>query len=92
MYRLLAAEHGEIGERRAQLAHPAYAAPELLAERPNQVYSWDITKLKAPATWTYFDHDSAVLQGILHACRGRMLQGRGRAMRSSRRSSFPRRR
>ena len=50
MYRLLAAEHGGVRERRAQLEHPAYAAPELLAERPNQVHSWDITKLKGPAT------------------------------------------
>jgi transposase InsO family protein len=54
MYRLLAGEHGEVRERRAQLAHPAYARPELLAEAPNEVYSWDITKLKGPATWTYF--------------------------------------
>ena len=54
MYRLLAGEHGEVRERRAQLAHPAYARPELLAEQPNEVYSWDITKLKGPATWTYF--------------------------------------
>jgi len=54
MYRLLAGEHGKVRERRAQLAHPAYARPELLAEQPNEVYSWDITKLKGPATWTYF--------------------------------------
>jgi putative transposase len=53
MYRLLAAS-GEVSERRDQLAHPPYAAPELLAERPNQVYSWDITKLKGPAKWTYY--------------------------------------
>jgi putative transposase len=54
MYRILAAEHGGVRERRAQLTHPPYAAPELLAERPNEVYSWDITKLKGPAKWTYF--------------------------------------
>ena len=54
MYRLLAAEHGGVRERRAQLEHPAYAAPELLAQAPNEVYSWDITKLKGPAKWTYF--------------------------------------
>jgi putative transposase len=54
MYRILAAEHGGVRERRAQLEHPAYAAPELLAERPNQVHSWDITKLKGPAKWTYY--------------------------------------
>ena len=34
--------------------HPAYAAPELLAERPNELWSWDITKLKGPAKWTYY--------------------------------------
>jgi putative transposase len=54
MYRVLAAEHGQVRERRAQLAHPAYRAPELLAERPNEVWSWDITKLKGPAKWTYY--------------------------------------
>jgi putative transposase len=54
MYRVLAAEHGGVRERRAQLEHPAYAAPELLAERPNEVFSWDITKLKGPAKWTYY--------------------------------------
>ena len=54
MYRLLEAEHGPARERRDQLRHPPYAAPELLAERPNEVYSWDITKLKGPATWRYF--------------------------------------
>ena len=53
MYRILAAT-GEVRERRAQLTHPPYARPELLAERPNQVHSWDITKLKGPATWTYY--------------------------------------
>ncbi len=54
MYRLLAAQHGGVSERRDQLAHPPYAAPELLAERPNEVWSWDISKLKGPATWTSF--------------------------------------
>jgi len=54
MYRLLASEHGGVRERRAQLEHPPCAAPELLAERPHEVYSWDISKLKGPATWTYF--------------------------------------
>jgi putative transposase len=54
MYRLLAARHGGVRERRDQLAHPAYARPELLAERPNEVYSWDITKLLGPAKWTYY--------------------------------------
>jgi len=53
MYRLLAAS-GELRERRDQLTHPAYARPELLAERPNEVWSWDISKLKGPARWTCF--------------------------------------
>ena len=53
MYRLLLA-HGELRERRDQLRHPHYAKPELLATRPNQVWSWDITKLLGPAKWTYY--------------------------------------
>lgn len=53
MYRLLA-EQGGVRERRDQLAHPAYARPELLAERPDQLWSWDITKLLGPAKWTYY--------------------------------------
>ena len=53
MYRLLAA-HGGCRERRNQLSHPAYVKPELLAIAPNQVWSWDITKLKGPAKWTCF--------------------------------------
>ena len=53
MYRVLAA-YGEVKERRRQLRHPAYVKPELLAEGPNQVWSWDITKLMGPAKWTYF--------------------------------------
>lgn len=56
MYRLLAAQAGSLGcrERRNQLTHPAYTKPELLATAPNQVWSWDITKLKGPAKWTCF--------------------------------------
>jgi putative transposase len=53
MYRLLAARH-QTGERRRQRVHPVYIKPELLAIRPNQIWSWDITKLKGPATWTCF--------------------------------------
>lgn len=53
MYRALANE-GESRERRNQLIHPEYAKPELLATQPNEVWSWDITKLKGPAAWTYF--------------------------------------
>jgi putative transposase len=54
MYRLLEAKHGGVRERRDQLSHPAYAKPELLAERPNELWSWDVSKLKGPAKWTYF--------------------------------------
>ncbi len=53
MYRLLDA-HGEVRERRNQLRHPSYEKPELLATRPNEVWSWDISKLLGPAKWTYF--------------------------------------
>ena len=47
-------QHGEVRERREQLRHPAYRKPELIAERPNQVWSWDITKLMGPTKWSYF--------------------------------------
>jgi len=53
MYRVLAA-HDEVRERRAQRRHPGYAAPELLATASNQLWSWDITRLKGPEKWTYF--------------------------------------
>jgi putative transposase len=53
MYRILAA-NTEVRERRDQLRHPDYVKPELLAVVPNQVWSWDITKLLGPAKWTYF--------------------------------------
>jgi len=54
MYRILAAQHGSVKERRRQVQRPHYTKPELLATTPNQVWSWDITKLKGPAKWTYF--------------------------------------
>jgi putative transposase len=53
MHRILA-QNGELKERRNQLRHPQYTKPELLATGPNQVWSWDITKLLGPAKWTYF--------------------------------------
>jgi transposase InsO family protein len=53
-YRVLR-EHGQVRERRAQATHPARVRPELLATGPNQVWSWDITRLKGPARGTYFD-------------------------------------
>jgi putative transposase len=53
MYRILRAE-GEVRERRRQATHPAKVKPELLATRPNAVWSWDITKLLGPVKWTWF--------------------------------------
>lgn len=53
MYRILE-ENTEIKERRNQLRHPDYKKPELLATGPNQVWSWDITKLLGPVKWSYF--------------------------------------
>jgi len=53
MYRILAANR-QVRERRDVLRHPIYEKPELLATAPNQVWSWDITKLKGPIKWTYF--------------------------------------
>lgn len=53
MYRLLK-EYGEVRERRDQLRHPVKQRPELIAMRPNQVSSWDITELRGLAKWTWF--------------------------------------
>jgi putative transposase len=53
MYRILD-EHQEVQERRNQLRHPSYSKPELLATMPNQLWSWDITKLLGPSKWTYY--------------------------------------
>jgi putative transposase len=53
MYRILG-ENCEVRERRNQLRHPQYSKPELLATAPNQVWSWDISKLKGPVKWTYY--------------------------------------
>lgn len=52
-YRLLR-RAGEVGERRRQATHPAKVKPELVANAPNVVWSWDITKLCGPAKWTYY--------------------------------------
>ena len=74
MYRILT-EQAEVKERRRQLQHPRYAAPELLATGPNQLWSWDITKLKGPVKWTYFylyvilDVFSRYVVGWMTACR-----------------------
>lgn len=53
LYRVLAA-NAAVRERRSQLRHPHYTAPELLATRPNELWSWDITRLLGPTKWTYF--------------------------------------
>ncbi len=53
MYRLLEA-NAEVRERRNQLRHPKHSKPELVATAPNQVWSWDISKLKGPGKWLYF--------------------------------------
>jgi putative transposase len=53
MYRILATSQ-QVRERRKQLRHPVYKKPELLAQAPNEVWSWDITKLMGPAKWSYF--------------------------------------
>ena len=53
MYRVLGSQ-GELRERRDQARHPVYARPELLATQPNELWSWDITKLLGPFKWTYF--------------------------------------
>jgi putative transposase len=53
MYRILA-DNQQVRERRDQLRHLCYQAPELIASRANEVWSWDITKLLGPAKWTYF--------------------------------------
>lgn len=53
MYRILH-EHGEVKERRNQLRRPVYRRPELLATGPNQLWTWDITKLRGPVKWQYY--------------------------------------
>ena len=62
MYRILDAAQ-EVRERRAQARHPAYAKPELVATAPNQIWSWDITKLKGPIPYLYYS-----LYVILDSC------------------------
>ena len=53
-YRILGAED-QLHERRAIATHPARVKPELLATTPNELWSWDITKLPGPAKWTWFN-------------------------------------
>src|SRR5271169_2009870 len=74
MYRVLD-ERQEVRERRNQLRHPTYHKPQLLATGPNQVWSWDITKLLGPAKWTYF-HLYVILDIFSRYVVGWMLAGR----------------
>ena len=74
MHRILT-ETGELKERRNQLRHPQYKKPELLATGPNQVWSWDITKLLGPAKWTYF-HLYVILDIFSRNVVGWMVAGR----------------
>jgi putative transposase len=53
MYRVLG-DHDEVHERRRQATHPAAKKPELIATKPNECWSWDITKLLGPEKWTYY--------------------------------------
>ena len=53
MYRILGAKQ-EVRDRRNQRLHPPYAKPELVATAPNEVWSWDITRLLGPRTWSYY--------------------------------------
>jgi hypothetical protein len=76
MYRLLAV-HDQTRERRNQRVHPVYSKPELLAVRPNEVWSWDISKLKGPEKIEPLPlvrnprHIQSI-RGRLHDCRARI--------------------
>jgi len=74
MYRILE-RHDEVRERRNQLRHPNYTKPELLATAPNQVWSWDITKLKGPDKLVYF-HLYVILDIFSRYVVGRVLAHR----------------
>jgi putative transposase len=54
MYRELHRRHGAVPERRRQASHPAHARPELRATKPNQLWSWDVSKLRGPGKWEWF--------------------------------------
>lgn len=81
MYRILR-EHDEVHECRRQATHPAAKKPELVATKPNEVYSWDITKLLGPVKWTYYylyviiDIFSRYVPGwmLAHAENGRLAE------------------
>jgi putative transposase len=74
MYRILRGA-GEIRERRNQVRHPVYTKPELLATGPNQVWSWDITKLKGPRKWEHY-HLYVIMDIFSRCVVGWMIAGR----------------
>ena len=78
MYRILA-ENAEVRERRSIASHTHYSAPELLATKPNELWSWDITKLKGPAKWTWY-HLYVVLDVFSRYVVGWMLAHRESAI------------
>jgi putative transposase len=78
MYRILD-RHKEVQERRNQLRHVHYTKPELLASAPNQVWSWDITKLKGPVRGSYF-HLYTILDIFSRCVVGWMLAERESAV------------
>lgn len=82
MYRVLKAA-GQVRERRDQLRHPAYAKPELLASAPNQLWSWDITKLKGPVKWSHY-HRYVILDVYSRYVVGWMIAARESAALASR--------
>src|SRR3546814_11276879 len=75
MYRLLRAEH-QVRERRRQARRPATIKPELMATGANQVWSWDITKLRGPHKWTWFQ-----LYVILDVDRKSVVEGKSVSVR-----------
>jgi putative transposase len=78
MYRLLR-ERGETGDRRRHATHPARVKPELVASGPNQVWSWDITKLAGPTKWTWY-HLYTILDIYSRYAVGWMLAAREAAL------------
>ena len=93
MYRILHSVQA-VRERRNQLSHPHYEKPELLATGPNQVWSWDITKVKGPAKWNHYylyviiDIYSRLVVGWMIASRetGKLAKALMRSVRITRRN------
>jgi transposase InsO family protein len=82
MYRILAA-NDQVRERRAQRQHPTYTKPQLVATAPNQVWTWDITKLPGPTKGTYFSLSSVAstfARSSSESVRGGLGRGVGAAL------------